>query len=232
MVQPRQVVKDPIFGSVPLIPTTVIGANGEAVTSWRIDLDWQPPLPRGAVRGDPRRQTYCCDLPRFFYVDQPRTCVQCCDAFVFEAKEQKYWYETLGFRLDSIAVRCASCRKKRRSDRAIGRTLERAVVEAAAHPEEASVLLSLAEATVAHAERFGTGDLDRALSACRKARRAAPGFAPALYWEGRVQEAAGRTAKALAAYRAFLGESEGKGRLEALRRDTQRRESACPPASE
>ncbi len=201
----------PLFGAVPLAPTTVAGASGAPVVRWDFDLDWQPPLPRGAVRGDPRRQTYCCDPPRYYYVDQARTCLQCGASFVFGAAEQKYWYETLGFRLDATAVRCPPCRRKRRSDRAIRQTLALAVAEAAARPADPLVLAALAQATLTHVERFGNGDLDRALAACRKARKAAPDLAQALYWEGRVQESAGRAAKAAVAYRAFLEAVGSKG---------------------
>lgn len=215
----------PVFGAVPLKPTTVTDAGGAPVVVWGFDLDWQPPLPPGAVRGDPRRQTYCCDPPRYYYVDQGRTCVQCAASFVFGASEQKYWYETLGFRLDVTAVRCPPCRRKRRSDRAIRQTLALAVVEAAVRPADPLARIALAQATIVHVERFGTGDLDRALAACRKAGKLAPDFAQALYWEARIQETAGRGAKASVSYRAFLEAAGGKGPT-ALRKDAAARLAA------
>lgn len=222
---PARSYPHPVFGAVPLKPTTVADASGAPVVIWGFDLDWQPPLPPGAVRGDPRRLTYCCDPPRYYYVDQGRTCVQCGAPFVFGAAEQKYWYETLGFRLNVTAVRCPLCRRKRRSDRAIRQTLALAVTEAVARPGDPLAGIALAQTTIAHVERFGTGDLDRALAACRKAGKLSPGFALALYWEARVQETAGRGAKAAAAYRAFLEAADGKGPT-ALRNDAAARLAA------
>ena len=83
--------------------------------------------------------------------------------FVFSAREQKHWYETLGFRLDASAVRCLPCRRAFRRDKGIGRALSdasRALVEAPLHPPAA---LAYARAAVAHAERFGHAPLDLSL---------------------------------------------------------------------
>lgn len=216
----------PVFGAVPLVSTPGVDLRGAPVLHWRFDLDWQPLLPKGAVRGDPRRQTYCCDPPRYYYVEQARTCVQCGAAFVFGAAEQKHWYETLGFRLDVTAVRCPPCRRRRRSDRAIRQTLALAVGEAAARPDDPVALVALAAATIAHVERFGTGNLDRSLAACRRARKAMPEFTPAVYWEARVNDVAGRGAKAVELYRGFLEIAERKGPCLALRSDAEARLAA------
>lgn len=47
------------------------------------------------------------------YFDLERQCRDCGNPFIFFADEQKYWYEELGFGLDSDCVRCVACRKRR-----------------------------------------------------------------------------------------------------------------------
>ncbi|MBK8597364.1 MAG: zinc-ribbon domain-containing protein [Holophagales bacterium] len=113
--------RHPVYGEVPIVPGP--GASGGTGRLWLYDPDYRPDLPSGAVRGDPRRQLFCCDVPRYFYVDLDRTCRDCGAPFVFSAREQKHWYETLGFRLDASAVRCLPCRRAFRRDKGIGRAL-------------------------------------------------------------------------------------------------------------
>jgi len=54
-------------------------------------------------------------LPVTYYFDVERVCRDCKRPFIFFAEEQKYWYETLKFPLDSDCVRCPKCRKTERS---------------------------------------------------------------------------------------------------------------------
>jgi hypothetical protein len=51
-------------------------------------------------------------VPVLYYFDLKRECVDCGRPFIFFAEEQKYWYETLGFALDSKCVRCIDCRNR------------------------------------------------------------------------------------------------------------------------
>ncbi|MCE2571891.1 zinc-ribbon domain containing protein [Motilimonas eburnea] len=44
------------------------------------------------------------------YTDQLLTCRKCERKFYFFAKEQKYWYEELGFWVDARCVHCFECR--------------------------------------------------------------------------------------------------------------------------
>ncbi len=44
------------------------------------------------------------------YFDSKRVCRNCGDHFIFFAKEQRYWYEELGFPLESDLVDCINCR--------------------------------------------------------------------------------------------------------------------------
>jgi hypothetical protein len=209
----------PLFGEVPIVPGP--GAGGGPGRLRVYDPDFRPPLPPGAVRGDPRKQLFCCDVPSYFYVDLPRTCRDCGADFVFSAREQRHWYETLGLRLDARAVRCLPCRRAFRRVRGVSRALSdasRALSEGPLHPP---AVLAYARAAVAHAEQFGHAPLDAAIAALRALLRSEPRAAEALYWEGRCQEAAGRAARAAAAWRRFL--AAGPAAPAALRRDATSR---------
>ncbi|MBK9090023.1 MAG: zinc-ribbon domain-containing protein [Holophagales bacterium] len=218
-----------LFGEVPLLPGP--GASGLSGPAWTYDPDYRPDLPAGAVRGDPRRQLFCCEVPRYFYVDADRTCRDCGAPFVFSAREQKHWYETLGFRLDAAAVRCLSCRRVYRRDRGIARALadaSRALAEAPLHPP---AVLAYARAAVAHAERFGHAPLDGAIAALRALLRHAPAAVEAVYLEGRCAEAAGRPRRAAASYEKFLAVAPARGNA-ALARDARARlDDLAPRAS-
>lgn len=207
----------PLFGHIPWIPHE---ENPDLV---RMDPDYAPPMPAGAVRGDIRRQSYCrmCHVPRYFYVDDERTCVQCHQQFVFSAAEQKYWYETLKFWADSTAIRCLDCRRKQRSKVAIQRQLSAALAGLAKAPDDPGHLLEVAEARAKYHEAHGTGDLDSGLAAARRAFELWPEEPRALFWEGRLQELAGRPAKARECYRRFVAEARGQSGSTALRRHAE-----------
>jgi len=206
------------FGRIPLVP------DPEHEGVLRYDPDHAPPLPPGAVRGDIRRQEYCgmCHVPRYFYVDEARTCVQCEGAFTFTAAEQKHWYETLHFWADSTAIRCLDCRRQQRGKRAIQRQLAAALAAVAATPDDPARLIELAEAKAKFREAWGTGELDSGLSAARRAQQLWPEQARAVFWEGRLQELAGRPAKARACYERFLGAGGDLVGMQPLRRHAER----------
>ncbi len=168
--------------------------------------DEQPPLPNGAVRGDVSKQHFCRyhNSGKAFYVDEARTCVQCGEDFVFYAQEQKYWYETLAFHLDSQCIRCLACRKLRRSQFALGQQIGNARKELKSKPDDPRVQLELASATVRLHERGGGGDLNEAIAAARKAHDIWPESAEPLFWEAKAQQLAGRDAKANDLFARFL----------------------------
>jgi hypothetical protein len=192
------------------------------------DPDFRPDLPAGAVRGNPRRQLFCCEVPRYFYVDVERTCRDCGASFVFSAGEQKHWYETLGFRLDANAVRCLPCRRAFRRDKGIARALadaSRALAQSPLHPP---AVLAYARAAIAHAERFGHAPLDAAIAALRALRRHAPSVVETVYLEGRCAEAAARPRGARASYERFLVAAPARGNA-ALARDARARLEMLAP---
>lgn len=207
----------PLYGPVPLLVRPWTDAKGNEYTGLQFDPDYQPPLPKGAVRGDPRKQTGigAFDVPRYFYLDQARRCVQCREDFVFSASEQKYWYEALGFNFASRAIRCPLCRRKQRSEKALHHAVADAKQQLADRPEDPAVLLALAEAIVELHTRIGRGKLPEAIAAARKARRLLaerPASERALthFWEGRAQDLRGREDKARESLEQFVADASGK----------------------
>jgi len=204
----------PVFGQIPMIEVSTVLADGSVHAFRDFDPDYAPPLPKGAVRGSVRSQSFCrmCHVPRYFYVDRPGTCVQCDGAFVFRAAEQKHWYESLKFHFDSVAVRCVDCRRKRRSERSLQQELSDAKARAAKEPGSAAAQLAVAEALVRYHQRTGQGRLAEALAAARKARRLLKGHpasdgASADFWEASCQALAGRSVLARALFERFVGRS-------------------------
>ena len=73
--------------------------------------------PPGAALADHRElahiNTYG-ELPAY-YVDKPFVCRDCGAEEIWTARQQKWWYEVAKGHIDSTAVRCRPCRKKRKS---------------------------------------------------------------------------------------------------------------------
>jgi hypothetical protein len=219
-----RVYPHPVFGPIPLIVREWTDADGTPRASYDFDLDYQPPLPLGAVRGNARcqRSRGAFDVPRYFYVDQERCCVQCREVFMFGAREQKHWYETLGFNFASVAIRCPGCRRQRRSAKALHHAVDDAKRKVAATPDDAAAQLALAEAIVELHARRGHGKLDEALAAARKARRllqSEPAKAWVLthYWEARAHALGERVDRARAAFEAFLASAGRRAHRQEIR---------------
>lgn len=70
-----------------------------------------------AIQATPANQLYCDDYPYLAYFSRTNRCRSCFNAFVFSAKEQQHWYETLRFWGMSVPVRCPACRKQLRHSR-------------------------------------------------------------------------------------------------------------------
>jgi hypothetical protein len=75
------------------------------------DLNRTRRIAHTAIRADLARQAPA-TVAVTHYFDLERRCRDCNQPFIFFAAEQKYWYEELGFGLDSDCVRCVNCRKK------------------------------------------------------------------------------------------------------------------------
>src|SRR5262245_8636942 len=162
----------PLFGKIPIIPVSIVALDGKVYERWGYDPSYKPSMPRGAIRGDIRKQVYCHDTPRYFYVDEDRECIQCGRTFVFHGKEQKYWYEVMQFTLKSVPIRCLECRRQRRSEHAMREAIAKAKRDAVQGDPAAQ--LALARAIVEYHERTQNGNLDEAIAAARKAAALLP----------------------------------------------------------
>lgn len=79
---------------------------------WRYEMvPEEPVFPESAIPADTARQNFCL-FPRGYYVDTLKICRTCERPFLFFAREQKYWYEELGFYIDADCVRCVECRHR------------------------------------------------------------------------------------------------------------------------
>jgi len=79
-----------------------------------------PPIPVGAAPCNPSLLTpnNSYGTPDFvergYYIDHPFTCAECGEKEVWTATQQKWWYEVAKGDTRSTAVRCRTCRRKRR----------------------------------------------------------------------------------------------------------------------
>lgn len=223
--KPERTRSHPLYGEIPMLLVPHKAPSGRDDSYWTYDLTYKPPMPKGAVAGDVTRQQYCpmCNTPKYFYVDEPRVCVECGEAFTFWAKEQKFWYEDLQFNFHSQAIRCPGCRKARRDTVTLQKAYGSAVRLAASKPGDPGVLLMLAEATVSYFEKAEKGDLGRALAAARRARKLNPTLHESLFWEGVVQAAVGRHDKAHQSFALFIDQAGASARSKALVKSARKR---------
>jgi len=144
-------VEHPRYGNRP----NLTGLNPIPDTSAEVFLRWLSPeetrIPNTAIPADLSRQSPA-TVPVTHYFDVGRKCRDCGRPFIFFAEEQKYWYEVLGFPLESDCVRCFQCRKfqqgvalKRDRYEELFRVAERTADE---NLEMAECCLSLIEASV------------------------------------------------------------------------------------
>lgn len=70
-----------------------------------------------AIDANPDNQQYCDTPPYLAYFDKTFACATCRKEFVFEKREQLFWYEELRFWVQSQPKNCATCRKKIRHKR-------------------------------------------------------------------------------------------------------------------
>lgn len=187
----------PLYGNIPLIPSTHSTADGRQYTFHEYDPNYAPDMPRGAVRGNIRQQNLCfyCNVPKYFYVDEQKTCIQCGEAFIFSAREQKFWYETLKFYGTSQAIRCPECRRKKRSEKSLCAQIGSTKSALKQDPDNPALLLGLSEAIVRYHAMSGQGKLSEATAAARRARKLVSKAFEALFWEALCHIRSGRDAK-------------------------------------
>lgn len=207
------------FGDIPMIPSVQTYSDGSKAAVWKFDPDFKPRLPKGAVAGDVTKQTFCpmCHTPRYWYMDQKKTCVQCGKKFIFLAMEQKYWYESLKFHFDSVAIRCERCRHQRRTAVSAQRQVAAATKRLEEAPGDPARLIEFAQAFVQQRRILGRGKLDRAIAAAREAHRISPELPESLFWEAACHLSEGRAVRACALLEKFVFQASGQKRLSSLR---------------
>jgi hypothetical protein len=142
------------------------------------DGTWLPrpgqSLPAGFLWGDPARQHFGMGGPQIAFGPLRRFCRSCGKRFVFPARKQKHWLETLGFHIDSTAVCCRPCRAGQRRVEERRKDWESALraAETSAGP---GPQLALARAGLALLQAWGRAPLDKAVAACRRAQRLGAG---------------------------------------------------------
>jgi Probable zinc-ribbon domain len=184
------------------------------------DLDFEPELPRGALRGTPRNcAPFCnyCNSPKYFYQDQTLQCVQCDSEFVFSAVEQKHWFEVIKVHIRTRCLRCPSCRKRRKTEKALQRQLQEALDLCRAEPDNEALHIDVAKAMVENISTTGRGDLPKAISHARKGRALTDHYSQSWYWEGEAHDLAGRTERAQECFQTFLKRSLNQDNLKELR---------------
>ncbi len=116
-----QYVTHPRYGRWPRIT----GLNPRTDYLEGVFPHWHSPVERRiantAILANLNLQT-AATVPVTHYFDVKRKCRDCLKPFIFFAEEQQYWYEELGFALESDCVRCVQCRKRQQG---VGRKRER-----------------------------------------------------------------------------------------------------------
>lgn len=76
-----------------------------------------------ALLGNPEAQLYCDFDPYLAYFDLDKVCEKCHKDYVFRKEEQKYWYETLKFWVQSRPKHCTKCRQEVREEKKLNSEL-------------------------------------------------------------------------------------------------------------
>ena len=82
-----------------------------------------------AVRADVDKQNYSV-APRHWYIDAEIVCDMCGEVFQFSAAEQRVWYETYRFYVDSFPRNCIGCRRTARHIKDLRQQYEARIAEA------------------------------------------------------------------------------------------------------
>jgi len=102
----------PRYGKRPLIT----GENPQSDFANGVNLHWHTQkdslIPNTAIRADSNRQVDAM-FPITHYFDVRRRCNDCDKMFIFFAREQKYWYESLQFSINADCRQCVGCRKEK-----------------------------------------------------------------------------------------------------------------------
>lgn len=139
---PEDNVGHPRYGNAPVPSGYDVDLDTVRNNYWRYRSERI--YPQTAIPADTARQNFT-TFPRKYYVDIQKVCSDCTRPFIFFAREQKFWYETLRLYIDVDCVRCSQCRK---SDQAIRRHREAFSRYIKHTPVDVRTLIELLEAGV------------------------------------------------------------------------------------
>ena len=125
--QPERLYVDhPRYGSKPVPSGYKYSTEEIDRAHWRYSsLEY---IPETAIPANTDKQEYSV-FPRSLYVDIVETCEVCHRPFIFFAREQQYWFETLGFWIDAHCTRCCECRRKEHEIKSMQRKYEMLVTK-------------------------------------------------------------------------------------------------------
>lgn len=95
-----------------------------------------------ALFPDYSKQNYGYGGPILFYISKEMSCDTCEKEFIFEATDQRFWYEDLGFNEASYPKNCFDCRKETRHQKLLHKQLAELLH---ADPKTAEQLEAVAE---------------------------------------------------------------------------------------
>jgi len=197
-----------LYGDIPLIQIWLRDSQGTpyASDSYRPDPTYKPRLPPGAIPANVELQRYYLffGCPKYFYVDENHTCVQCGTVFVFSAEDQQYWYESIQFSVNAHPYRCPACREQKKSARLVIERVGKAKELVKHYPDNPVANLQLAEAICAQFLMYGVGKLEQAIAAARKSFKRDPECVEALFYEALAEQLRKRPAVAISLFERFL----------------------------
>jgi len=104
-------VPHPRYGASPRTSGLKVSESELRQGFWRLSRDTI--FPETVLLANAEKQNYAI-YPRKYYVDVLRECRACHRPFIFFAREQRYWFETLRFFVDADCVLCVACRRESR----------------------------------------------------------------------------------------------------------------------
>ena len=107
-------VRHPRYGAAPVSSGLAVPKEEILHGHWSYQRDTI--YPESVLVADASKQNYA-TFPRKYYVDVLRYCRSCNRGFIFFAREQKHWFETLRFYTDADCVHCTDCRRENQTVR-------------------------------------------------------------------------------------------------------------------
>lgn len=111
-----------------------------------------------AIASNPSKMNYSVSPKYLAYFDKKITCSTCKKEFIFSAKEQQYWFETLKFWHESYPTKCLECRKKIRQQSTLQTELSQLIKNLDKENPDAAQLQRIGEIY----EELGIGDTEKA----------------------------------------------------------------------